>query len=655
MESVSSTMRFSISLKRLWRWTACQVVLFAAVFSWFSFAQAKAERDKPGPGALTKEGRRWAEETLKGLSLEEKVGQMLQVRYYADYTDFKSNEYKYLSDEIQKYHIGSVVFGMHFNHLGPVKGSPLDAARVANQLQRDSKLSLLLAADIERGVASRLRDAPAFPWPMAFGAVGDEQEVERFGAITAREARAIGVQWALAPVADVNSNPANPVINDRSFGEDPEQVGALVVAFIKGARENGLLVTAKHFPGNGDTSTDSHRDVASVEGSLDHLQKVEFPPFKKAIDAGVDSILLAHARVPAIEPDPKKITTISDKVINGALRHDLGFRGVVLTDALEMQGLTKVYDLQKGSPTARAAMDAVKAGCDVIMIPTDLDGAFHGIVEAVQRGEISESRIDDSVRRILQMKALVGLDKSRFVDLNQVSALTGRPEDMEFAQHISDEAITLVRNDSELLPLQKATAPRPGIRTPAADPDTKHRLVVVVLGESLTSTDGQEFEKAIESRRSDAQVLYFHNRAGNAKGYEVLKAAKEAAQIVIVVYVVHSGVRQRMVDGNLMTSFGPLGPSGRLLQDLLKVAPKHTAVVALGSPYLIESFSQIQTYICTYAMATTSEISAVKALFGEIQNHAKLPVTLPGVATRGFSIPWPTTEHPTQQVEGTGK
>src|SRR5260370_12716047 len=443
-------MAFSKRIDRRFAGTSFRLVSTVVMLSCLWFPNVNAERDKSEPVRVTEEDRRWTEQTLKGVSLEEKVGQMLQVRYFADYMSFESKEYKSLHDELQKYHIGSVVFGMHFNHSGPARSSPLDAAKVANQLQRDSKLPLLLAADIERGVASRLNDVPAFPWPMAFGAVGDEKEVERFGAITAQEARAIGVQWALAPVADVNSNPANPVINDRSFGEDPERVGALVAAFIRGAHENGLLVTAKHFPGNGDTSTDAHRDVASVDSSVEHLQKVEFPPFKRAIEAGVDSILLAHARVPAIEPDPGKITTVSEKVVNGALRHDLGFKGVVVTDALEMRGITKIYDPAKGSPTARAAVDAVKAGCDVIMIPTDLDRAFRAIIDAVRNGEIPESRIDESVRKILEMKAALVLAKSRFVDLDQVSALTGKPEDMSFAQHISDEAITLVRNDGDL-------------------------------------------------------------------------------------------------------------------------------------------------------------------------------------------------------------
>jgi len=592
--------------------------------------------------SLTNEGREWTERTLSGLTLEEKVGQMLQVRFYADYQSLESAEYKNLRDEIQKYHIGSVVFGMHFNHAGPVRSSPLDAAKVANRLQADSKLPLLLAADIERGVASRLKDVPPFPWPMAFGATADANAVERFGAVTAREARAIGVQWALAPVADVNSNPGNPVINDRSFGEDPEQVGTLVAAFIRGAHENGLLVTAKHFPGHGESTVDSHRGIPSIDEDLAHLQKFEFPPFKKAIDAGVDSILLAHARVPALDSDPHKIVTISFKAVSEVLKGQLGFKGVVLTDAIEMRGITTLYDQDDGSPTARAALDAVKAGCDVIMIPSDLDGAFHAIIDSVRSGEIPESRINDSVRKILQMKASVGLDKSRSVDIDQALPLTSKPEDMDFGQHISDEAITLVRNEGLRLPLLKTGASSPSEKTIGTNWRMKHRLVAVVLGEILTNTDGHELEKALKTRRPDAEVLYFHNRAGNAAGLEALRAVTEADQVVIVVYVVHTGIRQTMKDGKLMTAFGPLGPSGRLLQDLIEVAPRKSVVVALGSPYLIESFPQIQSYICTYAMATSSEVSTVKALFGEIQNHAKLPITLPGVAARGFSLPWPT-------------
>src|SRR5579864_283021 len=577
---------------------------------------------------------------------------MLQIRYYGDYRNFESVGYLRLRDDLQKYHMGSVVFGMHFTHGGPIRIPPLDAARVANQMQNDSKLPLLVAADVERGAASRLSDVPSFPWPMALGATDDPKEVERFAAITAREARAVGIQWTLAPVADINNNPKNPVINVRSFGEDPAQVGALIAAYIRGAHENGMLVTAKHFPGNGDTNADSHHEIASIDSDLAHLQTIEFLPFKAAIAAGVDSIMLAHARVPALEPDEDKITTISANVVNKTLKGELGFRGLVLTDALEMKGLTKLYDPQKGSPTVRAAVDAVKAGNDVIMLPTDLDGAFHAIVDAVRNGEIPESRIDDSVRKILTMKAEVGLDKSRFVDLDQVAARTSAPEDMEFAQHVADRAITLVRNRRSLLPLRNADSRVVVANASSPAADTKPNLAVIILADALEETNGYELESALRSRRPDAKVFYFDGRYAGPSIPKLLGILKSADQIVIAAYVSHVASGPVTVNGKTMQSFGLVGASGELLKQTLAVAADKTLVIALGSPYLIESYPEIQTYICTYSMAPTSEIAAVKAVFGEIQTTAKLPVTLPGVAERGASLRIPTV--PVQTVSRVG-
>jgi beta-N-acetylhexosaminidase len=601
--------------------------------------------EKPGhntPASLAASDRKWAETTLKRLTLEEKVGQMLQVRYHGDYKSFEQGDYPQLRDELRKYHIGSLVYSMHVAKSGAwIRVSARDAARVANRLQRDSQIPLLLAADLERGVSPRLTDAPDFPWPMAFGAIGDPNEVERLGAITAREARAVGIQWVLAPVADVNSNPSNPVINTRSFGENPAQVSAMVEAFIRGAHEERVLVTAKHFPGQGESVVDSHHGVAVVESDLARLEKFEFPPFKAAIAAGVDSILLAHARVPALDPDADKVTTTSPKVVTGVLRGQFGFDGVVLSDALEMSGITSLYNPEQGSPTGRAAVDAVKAGCDVIMVLTHLDSAFQAIVEAVRRGEIPESRVDDSVRKILQMKAAVGLNRSRFVDENQATALTHKPADMAFAQQIADEAVTLVRDNVKLLPLWKPGPAHPAAGGVGVGEQTKHGLVVVQLAEAFESTSGVALEKALRTRRPDAQVFYVNNGNADAEGTTVLTAVNDADQVVVGTFVGFSAARQVPANGRIVTSFGLRGPSGQLLYQLLAIAAEKTAVVTLGSPYLIENFPQIQNYVCTYAMTSTSELSAVKALFGEIQNHAKLPVTLPGIASRGFFLPWP--------------
>jgi beta-N-acetylhexosaminidase len=619
-----------------------RTVLFLIAFwsSYLLWAQVKpAESQSIG---LTNKGRKWVTQTLKGMSLETKVGQMLQIRYYADYKGFDSAEYLGLRDEILKYHIGSLVLYTHSSVSGLLRVSPTSAARVANQLQLDSELPLLMAADIERGTAPRLTDVPSFPWPMAFGAAADLRLVESFGSVTALEARAVGIHWALAPVADANTNPANPTINDRSFGEDPEQVGALVAAFIKGAHEGGLLVTAKHFPGSGDMSIDPHRAISSIDEDLDHLQKFEFPPFKAAVSVDVDSIMPAHARVPALDPDSDKIATISAKVVTDTLKGQLGFKGVVVTDALVMRGLMGLYDPQKGNPAARAAVDAIKAGCDVIMLPGDLDAAYHAIIAAVRSGEIPESQIDASVRKILEMKAAVGLDRNRFVDIDQAAALTSKPQDMALAQQVADGAVTLVRDNGKVLPLQKFAASSKELKAENADAQPSGSLVVILLAEGLEDTSGRDFERETRARRPDAAIFRFDRRFPNSMVPQLLRTVRDAGQVVLATYIIHESVRETTVNGNRMSYFGIRGRSGDLFQDIVTSYPEKTVVIALGSPYLMGSFPSIQTYVCTYAMASTSEISAVKALFGEIQNHAKLPVTIPGVAPRGFSLPWPT-------------
>ena len=586
------------------------------------------------PVQLTKDGRRWVEKTLARLSLEEKVGQMLNIRYFTNFQNFDSDDYKQFRDSMRKYHIGSVVLTVHVDGPMLLKNPPLEVAAIANQLQRDSDLPLLLAADFERGLASRVSGVPAFPDAMAFGAIGNPGDAEKFGAITAEESRALGIHWNLFPVADVNSNPQNPIINTRSFGEDPNQVGNLVAAFIKGSREHGMLTTAKHFPGHGDTGTDSHLGVARVEGDLAHIQSIELPPFKKAIDAGVDSIMVAHLAVPAMEPDPNMVATISSRIIEGSLKTQLGFKGVVVTDALDMRGLTSLYPPTLASPGAKAAVDAVKAGNDVILWPTDLDGAFNGIVAAVKRDDIPESRIDESVKKILEMKASVGLYKNRFIDLEQVPHLVSKPEDMQFAQQVADRAVTLVRDNRQVLPLAtlRAAASANEIFNTTAAPSPQ--VVAIIMTDSIHSSEGRTFENALKTRRADATVFYVDNSVAAALTPEIVQAVQQAGKVVVAAYIVPVPAKQIMVNGKLVNSVGLEQSSGELLRQVLDVAAAKTIIVSLGSPYVAQNFPGVQTYLCTYSNATTSELSAIKVLFGELQPQGKLPVTLPGVGKR---------------------
>jgi beta-N-acetylhexosaminidase len=626
-------------MNRFWRRT----LLILATMALPCFASGP--QPKAGPVQSTRESRRWAERTLTRLSLEEKVGQMLNVRYFTDFQNFEADGYRQFRDQMRKYHIGSVTLTVHVDGPFLLKNPPLEVASIANQLQRDSRLPLLIAADFERGLASRVGSVPAFPDAMAFGATGNAAYAERFGAITAEEARAIGVHWDFFPVADVNSNPNNPIINTRSFGEDPEAVGDLVAAFIRGARAHGMLTTAKHFPGHGDTGTDSHLGVAKVEGDLARLESVELPPFKKAISAGVDAVMVAHLSVPALDADPDKVATISKNVVNGVLREELAFKSIVVTDALDMRGLTSLYPPGHGNPAAKAAVDAVKAGNDVILWPTDLPGAFRGIIDAVKAGEIPMARINASVKRILEAKAALGLHRARLVDLARVPYIVSRQEDMEFAQRVADEAVTLVRDNGHTLPLRRFR-PTP-TESETFQPPVKAgaEVVAIVITESVHGPSGRSFETALKARRADATIFYVDNALAAPLSGEIMQAVKDAGSVVVAAYVVPIAAKQVMVDGKLVNSVGLDQSTGELLSRILDAAADKTTVVAMGNPYVAGSFPGVQNYICTYSNASTSELSAVKVLFGELQPLGKLPVTLPGIAARGASM---------QEAQGAG-
>jgi beta-N-acetylhexosaminidase len=317
------------------------------------------------------------------MSVEEKVGQLFMIWTRAEFLNVNSPTYLELRDSMNRYHVGSFAMTVRYEPPFLYKNQPYEAAALLNRLQTDSRLPLLVAADFELGVSNRLNGTTAFPNAMAIGATGNLKYAEEFGRITAEEARAIGVHWNFFPVADVNSNPGNPIINTRSFGEDPREVGDFVAAYIRGAHSAGMLVTAKHFPGHGDTATDSHLGLAQVTGDRARLDAVELPPFREAIRAGVDAIMVAHVTVPALDPNPNMVATVSPTIVTGLLKQQLGFHGIITTDALDMAGLTRLY----ASDIGREAVDAFKAGNDILLIPPDLDAAYRAVLAAVRSGE----------------------------------------------------------------------------------------------------------------------------------------------------------------------------------------------------------------------------------------------------------------------------
>ncbi len=586
----------------------------------------KEKYSRPRPIRHTSAGDKWAEKTLHKMTLEEKVGQVFMIWCRASFLNVESPEYLQLREAMQKYHVGSFAMTVHVDGPFLLRSEPYEAAELLNRLQRDSKLPLLFAADFERGVATRLMGTTNFPHAMAFGADGKLEDAETFGRITAQEARAVGVHWNFFPDADVNSNPANPIINTRSFGEDPKQVGDLVTAYIRGAHEGGMLTTVKHFPGHGDTATDSHLGVASVNVDRVHLDSIELPPFRQAIAAGVDSVMVAHVTVPALDPDPNHVATISPLVVSDLLENQLGFKGLVVTDALDMAGLTHLF----ANDIGRAAVEAFKAGNDLLLIPADLGASYQAMIKAVSSGEISQGRLDHSVLKILKIKASLGLNDARTVDLNAIANAVGKPEDLAFGQQVADAAITLVRDNGKVLPLKAKGTSKAALPYMSKE-ETGTQVVAVLFSDDVRSDSGRAFGREFRSRIPDARVIYVDPRIAAGMSDEVLKAVNDAQTVVAAVYVIPTA-------GKIGNSVAMTDATGTLLQQVLDRAAPKTVVVAMGNPYLASAFSNTENYVCTFSNATVSEVAAVKALFGEIPIRGHLPVTIPNVAERGAGL-----------------
>ena len=594
------------------------------------------EKDKEkfqavGPVQLDKEGDKWARNTLKKMSLEEKIGQLLMIWCRAEFLNVNNPEYTRMRDTMQRYHIGG--FGMTVRVDGPflLRNQPYEAAMLINQLQSESEYPLMFAADFERGLAMRLHGVTVFPHAMAFGADGNPADAEAFGRIVAKEARAIGVQWNWFPDADVNSNPANPIINTRSFGEDPKMVGELVAAYIKGAHEGGMLTTAKHYPGHGDTATDSHLGLAAVTGDVQRLDTVELPPFQDAINAGVDAVMVAHLTVKALEPDAGRVATTSPTVVTDLLKKKMGFQGLVVTDALDMNGLMRLYSGTPGvNPSGAAAVAALKAGNDMILIPGDIDGTYNGMLNAAKSGEIPMAQIDESVLKVLRAKASVGLYKGRYVDVEHMNDVIATPEDIATGQRIAEAAVTLVKDNGQLLPLKKQPRGTPEPANPYLRVEqTRNRTVAVVFSDDVRSENGRVFEGELRRRIPDARVFFVDGRIAAGMTDQVLQAVGEAQAVVVPVYAIPSAGKG---------TAGMQSATTVLMQRILQAAGPHTVVVALGNPYVAWDFPAVQNYLCTFSNETVSETAAIKALFGEIAIRGKLPVTIPEVAQRGSGI-----------------
>ncbi len=543
----------------------------------------------------------WTRETLAKLTLPEKVAQLIGVRAVGTHKNPQSAEMKRLSELVRDSKIGVVVV---------FESEVLSLPRLLNRLQGEAKLPLLVAADLERGMAFRIRRGVApLPYAMAVGATGSSQAARFMGEVTAREAKALGIHWAFAPVADVNNNPANPVINIRSFGEDPELVARLTGAFVEGARSGGLLTTAKHFPGHGDTAVDTHLQLATIGGDRARLGSVELLPFRSALAAGVDSVMIGHIAAPSLDPSGAP-ATVSEPMITDLLRHEMGFSGLIVTDAMEMSGVRAAW-------TGEAAIRALQAGADLILLPPDPAVAIQALVRAVNEGQLSEARIDESVRRVLETKQRLGLDRRRLVDLDAVATSVGRPEDVERAMAIGRDSITVLRNQGGVLPLRA---------------ERRLNLLHLVMSSDARNDQIQGFpEDDFRDRRIPARTLTLGPEVSEETAAKLVAMAPEFTHLVVSAFV------------RVTSSKGTadMAPSHARLIGRLRETGRPLIVLAFGSPYLLRQFPDVPVYVCAYGSAESSQRAAIAALFGEFATTGALPVTIPGLAQRGAGLEIP--------------
>jgi beta-N-acetylhexosaminidase len=553
------------------------------------------------------------------MTLREEVAQLVFIEFHGGSPNTRSRDYLKFVRLIRDTNVGGLILTNTTNARGVQKAEPYALATFLNRMQRLARVPLLVGADFERGASMRVSGTTAFPTAMAFGAAGDPELTRFEGEVTAREARALGIHWVYAPVADVNNNPDNPIINIRSFGENAQSVAVHVKAFIEGAhadKRNFILTTAKHFPGHGDTAVDSHLSLVQITADRARLDSLELVPFRAAIEAGVDSIMTGHIAVPALAPQELP-ATLSPAILTGLLRNDLAFKGIVITDALGMGAIVN------GFGAGDAAVRALEAGADTLLMPADADVAIRAVVAAVQSGRLTRPRIQSSVAKLLAAKERLGLDRKRSVDVESIGDVIDDPAVNDRAQEIADRAVTLVRNGGNMLPL--------------ATPDG---ACFVTMNESRYSTDGTAFLQEVRKRFPKASTIALDGTMGRDQVDESLQKLTSCAQYVVAAFApVNAGA-------------GTVGMSSELsrtIESLLSTG-KPLALVALGNPYLLRAYPKSTAYLATFSTVAPSEIAAVKALWGEIAIRGHLPVTIPGEARYGEGIQLAATRRSTNSV-----
>ncbi len=563
----------------------------------------------------------FATKQLKKMSADEKVGQLIHVGINARFVNQDSPFFKDLKRHVVENKIGGIIFF----------GAPIyETTHLANRMQEAADIPLLMSLDAETGIGMRFEDATNFPWAMAVAATGNTDFARRMGVITGREARAIGIQHVYAPVLDVNNNAANPVINVRSFGEHADDVASFGIAFADGVQSQKVIATAKHFPGHGDTAVDSHRGLPIIDNSKESLNKTELVPFRKAVDAGIGSIMIAHIAMPQIDGEEVKPlaeyrggdaeagaeivmqkatipATLSAKVQTDLLRKEMGFKGLIVSDAMSMSGLTLYFTQEE------AGVRAFLAGTDILEKPADVDAMIRGLRDAVKSGRIPMERLDESVRRQLAWKYELGLFKQKMTPLDQIDRIVSGADTIKLTDEIATKAITLVRNDGGTLPLDK-------------------NAKVAVLGISNGFDGGSVMNSLAATLRAEGVKFTPAYLQENSTAEQIAAARKAVAESDVVVVGLYGRVRS-----GAKNSVGIPENGAAILRELL-ASNKKVIGISFGNPYVLGAFPDMKTYLVAYGDMPSLQRASARAILGTQDITGKLPITLPGLHQRATGI-----------------
>ena len=553
----------------------------------------------------------WVDSVLASLSLREKAAQMVWPTVYGDYVSGDSPQWETLRRLIQEERVGGFTVSV---------GSPVEIAVKLDAMQRASRVPLLFGADFEFGAGYRARGgwflpnaidlggAVVFPPQMALGATGDTALAYEQGRVTALEGRALGVHVAYAPILDVNNNPANPVINTRSYGEDPALAARLGAAFVRGLQEHGMIATGKHFPGHGDTEVNSHLALPVVGVTRARLDTVELVPFRASVAAGVGAIMTFHGAMPALDSTGAP-GTLSRRVLSDLLRGELDFDGVIISDAMDMRGVLDKYG------AVEAAIRAVEAGTDVLIQPLDARQAIDAVVQGVSSGRYDEARIDASVRRLLEAKRRVGLDRRRSVSIDSVKFVVGDSDHVVVARTVAERSITLVRDSLNQLPISRLPRSR--------------RVLSITLARRVDLAAGGAFDAELRRHFSTVRSeLVNADAPANAEWERLLRVARTSDLVIVSSYVSHAW--------NASSAEAPKEFANFV--KALVAARKRPIVVSLGNPYLLQQIRGVPAYLIAWSGIGASQRAAARALLGVNAITGRLPIRIPPGTSIGAGL-----------------